>query len=178
MPESKHYPFGHTHKRALSDSKIFNNGDDTVLPVLIVGAAPVGLVLSLLLTKLGKGQMFGCGEEQSFLKSSTGAFHQQSIHGGVSQIGWPGRGDPEVSTTSRIMEKVLILHFPLRFNSWAVDHMQPQGAFEHFTIPFFPLSEILDFEQVVSPVFVTHFSQYRLIRLLLQFENFSFKCQS
>ncbi|RXH72241.1 hypothetical protein DVH24_033779 [Malus domestica] len=166
MPESKHYPFGHTHKRALSDSKIFNNGDDTVLPVLIVGAAPVGLVLSLLLTKLG------CGEERSFLKSSTGAFHQQSIHGGVSQI------DPEVSTTSRIMEKVLILHFPLRFNSWAVDHMQPQGAFEHFTIPFFPLSEILHFEQVVSPVFVTHFSQYRLIRLLLQFENFSFKCQS
>ncbi|KAM1170993.1 hypothetical protein ACFX15_020839 [Malus domestica] len=53
MPESKHYPFGHTHKRALSDSKIFNNGDDTVLPVLIVGAAPVGLVLPLLLTKLG-----------------------------------------------------------------------------------------------------------------------------
>ncbi|KAB2624881.1 hypothetical protein D8674_016541 [Pyrus ussuriensis x Pyrus communis] len=46
--------------------------------------------------------MFGCGEEQSFLKSSTG----------VSQIGWPGRGDPEASTTSRIMEKVLILHFP------------------------------------------------------------------
>lgn len=48
------YPFGHTHKRALTDSKIFNNGDDTVLPILIVGAGPVGLVLSLLLTKLGK----------------------------------------------------------------------------------------------------------------------------
>ncbi|TQD96777.1 hypothetical protein C1H46_017670 [Malus baccata] len=134
MPESKHYPFGHTHIRALSDSKIFNNGDDTVLPVLIVVAGPVGLVLSLPLTKLG-----------------------------VSQIGWPGRGDPEVSTTSRIMEKVLILHFPLWFNSWAVDLMQPQ-----------------DFEQVVRPISVTHFSHYRLIRLLLkQLENLSFKfCMS
>jgi len=28
--------------------------DDSVLPVLIVGAGPVGLVLSILLTKLGK----------------------------------------------------------------------------------------------------------------------------
>lgn len=30
------------------------NKDDSILPVLIVGAGPVGLVLSLLLTKLGK----------------------------------------------------------------------------------------------------------------------------
>lgn len=47
------YPFGHVQRRSFSDSKIFNNGDDTVLPVLIVGAGPVGLVLSILLTKLG-----------------------------------------------------------------------------------------------------------------------------
>lgn len=46
-------PPGYIHRRALSDSKVFNNGDDTVLPVLIVGAGPVGLVLSILLTKLG-----------------------------------------------------------------------------------------------------------------------------
>lgn len=47
------YPSGYMPRRAISDSKIFNNGDDKVLPVLIVGAGPVGLVLSILLTKLG-----------------------------------------------------------------------------------------------------------------------------
>lgn len=46
-------PPGYIQRRALSDSKLFCNGDDTVLPVLIVGAGPVGLVLSILLTKLG-----------------------------------------------------------------------------------------------------------------------------
>ena len=44
---------GYIQRRALSSSKFFNNGDRTVLPVLIVGAGPVGLVLSILLTKLG-----------------------------------------------------------------------------------------------------------------------------
>lgn len=49
----KAYPFGYIQRRSFSDSKIFINGNDTVLPVLIVGAGPVGLVLSILLTKLG-----------------------------------------------------------------------------------------------------------------------------
>ena len=44
--------FNQFRSRGLSDSKFFN-GNDTVLPVLIVGAGPVGLVLSILLTKLG-----------------------------------------------------------------------------------------------------------------------------
>lgn len=50
----KAFPLGYIQRRAFSDSKIFVNGDDTVLPVLIVGAGPVGLVLSILLTKLGR----------------------------------------------------------------------------------------------------------------------------
>lgn len=37
---------------------------------------------------------------------------------GVSQIGWPCRGDTEVSTTSRVMEKVHLLYFTLWFCSW------------------------------------------------------------
>lgn len=42
-------------KRSLS---ISNSGhdDNSILPVLIVGAGPVGLVLSVLLTKLGKSK--------------------------------------------------------------------------------------------------------------------------
>lgn len=38
---------------SFSTNPIFGGGDDGVLPVLIVGAGPVGLVLSILLTKLG-----------------------------------------------------------------------------------------------------------------------------
>ncbi|KAK4841817.1 hypothetical protein QYF36_010971 [Acer negundo] len=49
---TKTYPVGCIQSRAFSDSKIIINSNDTVLPVLIVGAGPVGLVLSILLTKL------------------------------------------------------------------------------------------------------------------------------
>lgn len=40
-------------RRGFSKAEVFN-GNDVVLPVLIVGAGPVGLVLSILLTKLGR----------------------------------------------------------------------------------------------------------------------------
>lgn len=40
-------------RRSFSKAEVFN-GNDVVLPVLIVGAGPVGLVLSILLTKLGR----------------------------------------------------------------------------------------------------------------------------
>ncbi|KDO35979.1 hypothetical protein CISIN_1g035312mg [Citrus sinensis] len=46
------YPYGYTPCRALSDSKTIVS-NEAVVPVLIVGAGPVGLVLSILLTKLG-----------------------------------------------------------------------------------------------------------------------------
>lgn len=43
-----------SQKRDLSSLHGKFKEDDSILPVLIVGAGPVGLVLSLLLTKLGK----------------------------------------------------------------------------------------------------------------------------
>lgn len=52
MLGGKMLPFGYMQKRSLSDSKIVND-DDSLLPVLIIGAGPVGLTLSMLLTKLG-----------------------------------------------------------------------------------------------------------------------------
>ncbi|KAK1576704.1 hypothetical protein Q3G72_015849 [Acer saccharum] len=47
------YPVDCIQSRAFSDSKIVDS-NDTVLPVLIVGVGPVGLVLSILLTKLDR----------------------------------------------------------------------------------------------------------------------------
>lgn len=46
------YPARYFQSRDLSGSNFFH-GKDAKLPVLIVGAGPVGLVLSILLTKLG-----------------------------------------------------------------------------------------------------------------------------
>lgn len=52
-PRIKLYPFGfHIQSRELSHSQDLN-ADDSILPVLIIGAGPVGLVLSIFLTKLG-----------------------------------------------------------------------------------------------------------------------------
>lgn len=47
------YPLKYIQSRGLSVSQNVNS-DNSILPVLIVGAGPVGLVLSILLTKLGK----------------------------------------------------------------------------------------------------------------------------
>lgn len=44
---------GCVQSRGLSSSKLFHGGEETMVPVLIVGAGPVGLVLAILLTKLG-----------------------------------------------------------------------------------------------------------------------------
>ena len=46
-------PLGYVQSRGLSNSKLFHGGEETAVPVLIVGAGPVGLVLAILLTKLG-----------------------------------------------------------------------------------------------------------------------------
>lgn len=46
-------PLGYVQCRGSSNSKLFHGGDETMVPVLIVGAGPVGLVLAILLTKLG-----------------------------------------------------------------------------------------------------------------------------
>lgn len=50
---NKAYLVQHMQRRGFSKAEVFN-GNDAVLPVLIVGAGPVGLVLSILLTKLGR----------------------------------------------------------------------------------------------------------------------------
>lgn len=47
------YPLKYIQSRGLSVSQNVNS-DNSILPVLIVGAGPVGLVLSILLTKLGE----------------------------------------------------------------------------------------------------------------------------
>jgi len=71
---SKAHPLGFIgiQSRGLSDPNVLNGDEeDTVLPVLIVGAGPVGLVLAILLTKLGIllwplyilfAALFGCPE--------------------------------------------------------------------------------------------------------------------
>nr|GMC66413.1 2,4-dichlorophenol 6-monooxygenase isoform X1 [Ipomoea batatas]GME21556.1 2,4-dichlorophenol 6-monooxygenase isoform X1 [Ipomoea batatas] len=46
------FKHNHTQQRALSNSHSIN-GEDPILPVLIIGAGPVGLALSILLTNLG-----------------------------------------------------------------------------------------------------------------------------
>ncbi|EXB94976.1 hypothetical protein L484_006741 [Morus notabilis] len=62
---------GYIQRRFLSSSKFINNGDTSVLPVLIVGAGPVGLVLSILLAKLGLTETFKqiCVESKATLQS-------------------------------------------------------------------------------------------------------------
>lgn len=52
------YPLAYIQRRALSELKNVNAGDNSILPVLIVGAGPIGLVLSILLTKLGNLDKF------------------------------------------------------------------------------------------------------------------------
>lgn len=47
------YPVRYFQRKDLSSTNLFNGEDAAKLPVLIVGAGPVGLVLSILLTKLG-----------------------------------------------------------------------------------------------------------------------------
>ncbi|KAG1330831.1 2,4-dichlorophenol 6-monooxygenase [Cocos nucifera] len=103
------------------------------LPVLIVGAGPVGLFLCILLTKLGVLQLFrkvdGLAEEIQKLQPAVDLWRKfiycTSLSGSI--LG-------------------------------SVDHMQPQ-----------------DFDKIVSPVSVAHFSEYKLVRLLLKrLENLGF----
>ncbi|XP_068333021.1 uncharacterized protein [Pyrus communis] len=151
------YPFGYKHSRALS-SDSFNNGDDTVLPVLIVGAGPVGLVLSILLTKLGvkcsvveKSKTFSNHPQAHFINNRSMEVFRK-LDGLAEEI---QRSQPPVDLWRKFIYCTSLYGSILG----SVDHMQPQ-----------------DFEQVISPVSVAHFSQYKLIRLLLkQLENLSFK---
>ncbi|XP_038712996.1 putative polyketide hydroxylase isoform X1 [Tripterygium wilfordii] len=155
---TKAYPFGYFQCRALSVSANSNNGpDDSVLPVLIVGAGPVGLVLSILLTKLGvkctvleKSKSFSKHPQAHFINNRSMEVFRK-LDGLAEEI---QSNQPPVDLWRKFIYCTSLTGSILG----SVDHMQPQ-----------------DFEQLVSPVSVAHFSQYKLVRLLLkQLQNLSF----
>uniref|UniRef100_A0A2N9FSR5 FAD-binding domain-containing protein n=1 Tax=Fagus sylvatica TaxID=28930 RepID=A0A2N9FSR5_FAGSY len=150
--------FNQFRSRGISslDYKYFHE-DDKVLPVLIVGAGPVGLVLSILLTKLGvkcavleKATSFSKHPQAHFINNRTMEVFRK-IDGLAEEI---QRSQPPVDLWRKFIYCTSLSGSILG----SVDHMQPQ-----------------DFEKVVSPVSVAHFSQYKLTTLLLkQLEDLSF----
>ncbi|XP_057949519.1 uncharacterized protein LOC131144708 [Malania oleifera] len=143
------HPLEYIQRRGLSDSKKnFFNGDDGVLPVLIVGAGPVGLVLSILLAKLGikcavleKSKKFSRHPQAHFVNNRSMEVFRK-LDGLAEEI---QRSQPPVDLWRKFIYCTSLSGSILG----SVDHMQPQ-----------------DFEQIVSPVSVAHFSQYKLIGLL------------
>ncbi|KAH6797782.1 oxidoreductase family protein [Perilla frutescens var. hirtella] len=126
------------------------NGHDSRLPVLIVGAGPVGLVLSILLTKLGV--------KCAVLEKNTGFSRHPQAH-------FINNRSMEVFCKLNGLADEILRHQP-PVDLWrkfiyctsltgevlgSVDHMQPK-----------------DFDRIVSPVSVAHFSQYKLMRLLIE----------
>ncbi|KAL5698301.1 hypothetical protein ACHQM5_029359 [Ranunculus cassubicifolius] len=129
-----------------------------ILPVLIVGAGPVGLALCVLLTKLG----VNC---EILEKNKTFSQHPQAhfINNRSMEV---------FRKFDNLAQKIQSLQPPVEL--WrkfiyctslsgsilgSVDHIEPE-----------------DLEQDVSPVSVAHFSQYKLNKLLLQqIENLGFR---
>ncbi|KAL9261234.1 putative polyketide hydroxylase [Drosera capensis] len=124
--------------------------EEVVLPVLIVGAGPVGLVLSMLLRKLGvrcvileKSMSFSLHPQAHFINNrSMEVFHK--LDGVAEEI---QMSQPPVESWRKFVYCTSVTGTILG----SVDHIQPQ-----------------DLEQVVSPVSIAHFSQYKLTRLLLK----------
>ncbi|XP_074271320.1 uncharacterized protein LOC141595251 [Silene latifolia] len=122
---------------------------DSVLPVLIVGAGPVGLLLSILLTKLGvkcavleKSTTFSRHPQAHFINNRSMEVFRK-LDGLADEI---QQFQPPVDLWRKFIYCTSLSGSILG----SVDHMQPQ-----------------DFEQVVSPVSVAHFSQYKLSECLL-----------
>ncbi|CAK7327404.1 unnamed protein product [Dovyalis caffra] len=141
------YGYCHIQCRTLSNLKA---DDDSILPVLIVGAGPVGLVLSILLTKLGvkcsvleKSKSFSLHPQAHFINNRSMEVFRK-LNGLAEEI---QMSQPPVDLWRKFIYCTSLTGPILG----SVDHMQPQ-----------------DFEKVVSPVSVAHFSQYKLIRLLLK----------
>ncbi|MCL7033717.1 hypothetical protein MKW94_010360 [Papaver nudicaule] len=152
----KTYPFQYfSSRRYSSDLRI--NEKDEVLPVLIVGAGPVGLVLSILLTKLGvkcavmeKSSNFSQHPQAHFINNRSMEVFRK-LDGLAEEI---ERLQPPVDLWRKFIYCTSLYGSILG----SVDHMQPQ-----------------DFKRVVSPVSVAHFSQYKLTKLLLkQLEKLNF----
>ncbi|KAL4573859.1 hypothetical protein LXL04_020679 [Taraxacum kok-saghyz] len=141
-------------KRELS-SNYPNN--DSILPVLIIGAGPVGLVLSVLLTKLGvkcavleRSKTFSKHPQAHFINNRSMEVFRK-LDGLAEEI---QRCQPPVE----LWRKFIYCTSLTGSTIGSVDHMQTQ-----------------DFDQIVSPVSVAHFSQYKLNALLLkQLETIGF----
>ncbi|XP_060184427.1 uncharacterized protein LOC132614085 isoform X1 [Lycium barbarum] len=141
--------FNQIGRRPFSDSYTLKT-DDSVLPVLIIGAGPVGLVLSILLTKLGvkcaileKNEVFSTHPQAHFINNRSMEVFRKLDGLGDEIL----RSQPPVEFWRKFIYCTSLTGPILG----AVDHMQPQ-----------------DFDQIVSPVSVAHFSQYKLSRLLLK----------
>ncbi|KAK6922376.1 FAD-binding domain [Dillenia turbinata] len=159
---TKSNPFFYVSRRFLSLHPKKFNGEDKLLPVLIVGAGPVGLVLSILLTKLGvkcavleKNKAFSKHPQAHFINNRSMEVFRK-LDGLAEEI---QSSQPPVDSWSKFIY-CMSLSGPIL---GSVDHMQPQ-----------------DLEQVISPVSVAHFSQYKLVALLLkQVKNLGFNvCSS
>ncbi|KAK1575307.1 hypothetical protein Q3G72_004358 [Acer saccharum] len=160
------YPFCYIQNRALSDSKTIIDSNDTVLPVLIVGGGPVGLVLSILLTKLGikcsvleKNKVFSKHPQAHFINNRSMEVDFlvfRKLDGLAEEI---ERLQPPVELWRKFIYCTSLTGSILG----SVDQMQRQ-----------------DLEKVVSPISVAHFSQYKLVGLLLkQLEKLNFNvCSS
>ncbi|KAM7251196.1 hypothetical protein ACFE04_023079 [Oxalis oulophora] len=135
-------------RRSLSSSSTISNA--TLLPVLIVGAGPVGLFLSILLTKLGvrcsvleKNESFSRHPQAHFVNNRSMEVFRK-IDGLADEI---ENSQPPVHLWRNFIYCTSLTGSILG----SVDHMQPQ-----------------DFEKIISPVSVAHFSQYKLTALLLK----------
>ncbi|KAI3426776.1 FAD_binding_3 domain-containing protein [Psidium guajava] len=139
-----------TRGLSVSASTSGRDGDGAPLPVLIVGAGPVGLVLSILLTKLGvtcavveKNKTFSSHPQAHFINNRTMEVFRK-MNGLAEEI---QISQPPVDLWRKFIYCSSLTGAVLG----TVDHMQPQ-----------------DFEKVVSPVSVAHFSQHKLTRLLVE----------
>ncbi|EYU25930.1 hypothetical protein ABFS82_11G068200 [Erythranthe guttata] len=138
-----------------------NDGNDSLLPVLIVGAGPVGLVLSILLTKLGvkcavmeKSSGFSRHPQAHFINNRSMEVFRK-VNGLADEI---LKYQPPVDLWRKFVYCTSLTGPVLG----SVDHMQPQ-----------------DFDRIVSPVSVAHFSQYKLTKLLIkQLEDIGFHIRS
>ncbi|GMJ13273.1 EMBRYO DEFECTIVE 260, EMBRYO DEFECTIVE 2421 [Hibiscus trionum] len=156
-PRIRFHPYGYIQWRNFSDSKILN-GHDSLLPVLIVGAGPVGLVLSILLNKFGvkctvleKNKGFSKHPQAHFINNRTMEVFRK-LDGLAEEI---QRSQPPVDLWRKFIYCTSLTGSVLG----SVDHMHPK-----------------DFEKVVSPISVAHFSQYKLTRKLVKMlENVGFR---
>ncbi|EOA15760.1 hypothetical protein CARUB_v10006897mg [Capsella rubella] len=154
------YPVRHFQSKDLSNTNSFH-GEDAKLPVLIVGAGPVGLVLSILLTKLGvkcavvdKATCFSKHPQAHFINNRSMEIFRE-LDGLAEEI---ERSQPPVDFWRKFIYCTSLSGSTLG----TVDHMQPQ-----------------DFEKAVSPASVAHFSQYKLTNLMLKrLEHLGFHVRS